>query len=516
MNIPFVDLQGQYRRYKSEIDTRIQGVLQTSSYIHGEDVGRFERNFAKYIGVEHCVGVANGTDALEIAVQSLQLPEDAEVIVQGNTYIASCLGVVNNGHRLVVADCDPDTHMISYTDLMAKITPATRAIILVHLFGTLSPDIEAIQRVCEERGITLIEDCAQSHGATWKGRKAGTFGTLSCYSFYPGKNLGAYGDGGAICTNDDRLAARIRLLANLGCRVKYHHEVVGRNSRLDTLQAAVLDVKLAHLDADNARRQRVAEQYHRRLAVLDVVGHIRLPVVDAHCGAVYHLFVIRCRKPGDRDALKRHLEARGVACGIHYPISITEVEAFQHLSLPPATACIRNAAEILSLPMHTELTKSEVAYVCDSVIAYFGPQPPLTFESFQTPGKPGILRALNAMSFDTRRIFWVEARGKEDVGKSRGNHANLNFDEFMFVTRGSVTVELTTVNVMSETMRSTTVKTEVLEAGQGCLLRRNTWIVYRMNEPDTQVVVLSNKELATSESMFDYVAFKEGSLVAAT
>ena len=449
-----------------------------------------------------CVGVANGTDALEIAVDSLQLPANSEIIVQGNTCIATCLSVVNNGHRLVVADCNPETHMISYTDLLEKITPNTRVIILVHLFGIVSPDIEAIQRLCEERNIVLVEDCAQSAGATWKGRKAGSFGKLACFSFYPSKNLGAYGDGGAVCTNDDDLATHIRKLANLGSRIKYHHEIVGRNSRFDTLHAAVLDVKLAYLDADNACRHAAANAYRRYLAPLEQAGYISLPVVASDCGAAYHLFVIRCK---DREALKTHLESLGIGCGIHYPISITEVQAFQHLSLPPAKACIQNAGEILSLPMHTELTDTEIKYVCDAIVKFFGVHTFAQFERFQTPGKPGILYALNDLSFNTRRIFWVEAHGDEDVGKSRGNHANRNFNAFMFVTRGSLTLDLSTINVETDTVNADSTTTDILVTGQGRFIPKNTWVVYRMNEPDTQVLVLSDKEHATSTHLSNYV-----------
>jgi dTDP-4-amino-4,6-dideoxygalactose transaminase len=226
----------------------------------GEEVSIFENNFANYIGTKHCIGVANGTDALEIAVQSLELPDNSEIIVQGNTYIASCLAVVNNKHKLVIADCDINTHMIDINDIKRKITPNTKALILVHLFG-LVPNMDEIVELCNKHNVTLIEDCAQAHGAMWKNQRVGTFGKVSCFSFYPGKNLGAYGDGGGICTNDTQLNERIRRLANLGCKVKYYHDLIGRNSRLDTIQATILNTKLKYLDDNNTKRRENANKY---------------------------------------------------------------------------------------------------------------------------------------------------------------------------------------------------------------------------------------------------------------
>lgn len=365
MHVKFVDLQKQYVRYKSQIDARISRVLSTSNFIHGPDVAEFETNFAKYIGTKHCIGVANGTDALEIAVKSCINHDNSsppEIIVQGNTYIASCLAATNNSCKLVVADCDAATHMISYADLISKCTANTKIIILVHLFGIISPDIEAIQELCKERGIILIEDCAQAHGAKWKNAHAGTFGDISCFSFYPGKNLGAFGDAGGICTNNDTLAMNIRKIANLGCIKKYYHELIGRNSRLDTIQAAILDEKLKFLDEDNEKRRKFAEIYKQKLQ-----GLVELPDIDANCTPVFHLFVI---KTSHRDILKKYLESHGIECGIHYPISITEVEAFRHLNLSPATNCIRNSKEILSLPIHSELTINEVDYVCTCISTF--------------------------------------------------------------------------------------------------------------------------------------------------
>lgn len=485
MNIKFLNLPRSYAAIKEEVDARISTVLTNANYIHGKEVTEFEQNFASYIGMRHCIGVGNGTDALELAVQSLELPEDSEIIVQGNTYIASCLGVVNNRHKLVVCDCDPTTHMIDVEDLKAKITPQTRALILVHLFGSM-PNMDVILDICQTNGIVLIEDCAQAHGATWKGVRAGSFGALSCFSFYPGKNLGAYGDGGAICVNDDALERRIRKLANLGCIVKYNHECVGRNSRLDTVQAVVLDTKLKYLDMNNQRRRDIAAAYSARLS-----RHVQVPVVHPECVPVYHLYVVKVPF-GLRDALRAFLLEHGVESGIHYPISITETLAFEPLQLQQPQNCIDNAKSILSLPIYPEMEPEEVEYVITKVNEFF--QTHVSFITHTVPSKPGLLHCVNDIQFDMRRIFYVDTFTDADSTKKRGFHANLNFNECILVQNGSIQIELT--NCMNQTAAHTIQKGEVFFVPIGY------WIEYSTQDPATVMVVLADKSMADTRCVY--------------
>jgi dTDP-4-amino-4,6-dideoxygalactose transaminase len=490
MNIKFLNLPRSYAAIQEEVNARIATVLSNANYIHGKEVTEFEQNFASYIGMRHCIGVANGTDALELAVQSLQLPKDSEIIVQGNTYIASCLGVVNNGHKLVICDCDPNTHMIDTEELKRKITPQTRVLILVHLFGSM-PNMDTILEICQTNGIVLIEDCAQAHGATWKGVRAGSFGALSCFSFYPGKNLGAYGDGGAICVNDDVLEQRIRKLANLGCIVKYNHECIGRNSRLDTVQAAVLDTKLKYLDANNEKRRAVAAAYSAHLS-----RHVQVPVVHPDCVPVYHLYVIKVPF-GQRDKLKGFLLENGVETGIHYPISITETKAFESLELGHPYYCIKNAKSIISLPIYPEMTEEEVDYVISKVNEYF--QTHMSFTTHTVPSKPGLLHCINDIQFDTRRIFYVDSFNEHDCSKKRGFHANVNFNECIVIQNGSVEVELT--NCMDQATTHTVQKGEVFYVPIGY------WIEYSTQDPTTVMLVLADKSIEETACIYNKDVF---------
>jgi dTDP-4-amino-4,6-dideoxygalactose transaminase len=366
MNIPFVDLKKNYESIKSEITEEFYSLFDKCDFINGKKVTEFESNFAKYIDTKHFIGCANGTDALELAVQCLNLLPDDEVIVQGNTYIATCLGVLNNNIKLVLCDVVKETYMIDITLLQQKITAKTKAVIVVHLFG-LMPDMDAIVDICNTHSLYLIEDCAQAHGALWNNKKAGSFGDLSCFSFYPGKNLGAYGDGGGIGTNNDIFNAKLRKLANLGCKVKYHHELIGRNSRLDTLQASFLNVKLKYLDDWNNMRRANAGTY---LQLLQGVGDICVPIVETDCVPVYHLYVIRTKH---RNALQQFLNVKQIQCLIHYPISVVETEAIQCLGYDKnnVPVSIDNSNDILSLPMYPELTTSEITFICENIKEFF-------------------------------------------------------------------------------------------------------------------------------------------------
>lgn len=489
MNVKFLDLKKNYDSISEEVNENIQQVLNKCNYIHGTEVTEFENNFANYIGTKHCIGVANGTDALEIAVQSLDLSPDDEIIVQGNTYIASCLGVVNNNHKLVVCDCDKDTHMIDINDLKNKITSKTRAIIVVHLFGIV-PDMDEIIKICNDNNITLIEDCAQSHGAKWNNKTTGSIGKLSCFSFYPGKNLGAYGDGGAICTSDDILNEKIRKLANLGCKVKYYHELIGKNSRLDTIQATILNTKLKYLEENNEKRRKNAELYRKYLSSLD---KIELPIVNEKCIPVYHLYVIKTKY---RNELKDYLLENGIECGIHYPISITEVEAFKNLNLEKTNNAIYNSKEILSLPMYPELSEEQIIYVSSKIKDFFDSKQIIRFNSVETSGKPGSLHYINSINFDTKRIFYIDSFQTNGI---RGNHSNNNFNELFMVLLGSVEISLTSKYGNKDIIQ--------LEKGQTYLIPKNNWIEYIINNTNTIICVLADKSLEQSVSEFNYDTF---------
>lgn len=492
MKVKFLDLNTNYLSIKNEVDTNIQSVLSKCNYILGEEVTVFENNFAKYIGTKHAIGVANGTDALEIAVKSLELEENAEIIVQGNTYIASCLAVVNNNHKLIIADCDINTHMIDIDDLKAKITPQTKALILVHLFG-LVPNMDKILEICNEHNITLIEDCAQAHGALWKNQKVGTFGKISCFSFYPGKNLGAYGDGGGICTNDDILNERIRRLANLGCKIKYHHDLIGRNSRLDTIQAAVLNTKLKYLDENNAKRRIVAEKYHK---LLSDISTISLPIFESESTPVFHLFVI---KTNFRDELKTFLLENGIECGIHYPISITETDAFSELNLDKAKNCIENSKLILSLPMYPELNDEQLEYISEKIHLFYKRKEVANFQSIITDNKEGVLHCINDYDFHTKRIFYINDFDLSKGPVKRGFHSNTNFNEFFIVLKGEVQLKL--INKFNNTI------IKQLKSNDAFYIPKNNWIEFEVLDKSTSIFVLCDKEFETSQCITDYNIF---------
>ncbi len=362
MNVPFVDLQAQYRALKPEMDPAIAKIIENTAFIGGKAVAEFEAAFAAYIGAPYCVSVANGTEAIEIGLYALGVGQGDEVIVPANSFFASSEAVTSAGARVVFADNHPDYYTLDVEDFRRKITPRTKAVVVVHLYGQPA-DMDPILEVAREHNLIVFEDIAQAHGALYKGRKVGTFGHGASFSFYPGKNLGAYGDGGAIVFQDEQVADRARVFANHGSRVKYQHLVEGRNSRLDGIQAAVLSVKLPHLDSWNEARRRHAALYDELLA--DVEGVIT-PKVAEYAEPVYHLYVIRV---ADRDALQSRLNARGIATGIHYPISLPMLEAYQYLGHKMEDFPVANGqmGELLSLPMYAELTEEMVRYVADAV-----------------------------------------------------------------------------------------------------------------------------------------------------
>lgn len=361
--VKFLDLQAQYHSIKDEIDDAIQSVIHDSAFIGGKYVSTFEEEFADYVNANHCIGVANGTDGLEIAIESLHLPPGSEIIVPANSFIASAEAVIRTGHKVVFADVDHESYILDVEDVSKKITPNTKAIMAVHLYGHPC-DMDPLLELANQHNLKIIEDCAQAHGAEYKGRRVGSIGDIASFSFYPGKNLGAYGDGGAITTNDEELAKRCRMIANHGRLSKYDHEFAGRNSRLDGLQAAILSVKLKHLDEWTARRIAVADTY---LELLKDCKNIVLPVRKDWAKQVYHLFVIRVE---NRDELKQYLAEHDVQTGIHYPIALPKLKAFEQLGQAEDNMFSNQKdTHLLSLPIGEHLKDEELSFVCHKLSA---------------------------------------------------------------------------------------------------------------------------------------------------
>lgn len=382
--IKFLDLNANYSSLvtgiKEEIDQSITKNITNSQFIQGEDTKLFEKEFASFIGVKYCIGVGNGTDALEIAIKSLNLEPGSEIILQPNTFIATALGISNNNLIPVFVDINPDTLMIDHTQIESKITNKTRALCIVHLYGT-SPNMNEILRIKKQYNLLLIEDCAQSHGSLYNGQYSGTFGDIACFSFYPGKNLGCYGDGGAITTNSGELFQCIKLIHNLGSEVKYHHIIKGRNSRLDTIQAGILRIKLKYLDKNNELRRQNAKLYNK---LLENVKGIKTLSILENVMPVWHLYIIRVlgkdnttndtvnnNEISKREALQLYLKENGIETGIHYPIPIHKQKAYLEYNKDSyhITDIISN--EILSLPMYPELSHDKIEYICKKINEFF-------------------------------------------------------------------------------------------------------------------------------------------------
>lgn len=361
MRVPFVDLRAQYQAIQREIRRALDEVLASNAFILGAPVVAFEEAFARYCGVRHCIGVANGTDALRLTLEALGVGPGDEVITAANTFLATAEAIVHARARPVLVDTDPRTYTINVDQIETSITPRTKAVIPVHLYGQPA-DMDPILKIAEKYGLYVIEDAAQAHGATYKGRKVGSIGHAACFSFYPAKNLGAYGDAGAIVTNDDRIALSVRKLRNHGGIEKYQHDLIGYNSRLDTLQAAVLLVKLQYLDEWNRRRREHARLYDE---LCSTIPGIITPHVPEEARHVYHLYVLRL-EAGSRDELRAYLKAQGIETGVHYPQPIHWTPAFREYpgrKFPIAEECARN---ILSLPMYPELSRAQIeCIICE-------------------------------------------------------------------------------------------------------------------------------------------------------
>jgi dTDP-4-amino-4,6-dideoxygalactose transaminase len=356
-SVPFLDLLAAYRELKDEIDAAVARVLDSGWYILGPEVDAFETEWASYCEAAHAVGVANGLDALILALRALDIGTGDEVIVPSNTYIATWLAVTAVGARPVPVEPNPTTHTLDPGLIASAITERTRAILPVHLYGQ-SADLEPILALARARGIAVVEDAAQAHGARYRGRRIGAHGDAVCWSFYPGKNLGAMGDGGAVTTDRADLADRIRVLRNYGSRTKYVNEVEGVNSRLDPVQAAILRVKLRHLDAWTERRREIAGVYSEGLADSGLV----LPIVPEWAEPVWHLYVVRS---DERDSMRQRLDKMGIGTLIHYPIPPHLQAAYAHLGIAPGCLPVAEqlANEVLSLPMGPHLAIGDAAEV---------------------------------------------------------------------------------------------------------------------------------------------------------
>jgi len=379
MNIPLVDLKRQYDSIKEEIDSAMSEVISKSAFVGGPFVESFERSFASFCGVKHCIGVGNGTDALFIALKYLGIGEGDEVIVPANSFIATAEAVTMTGAKVVFVDINPKTYNIDVNKLedcvksryaLCSMRSANRlkAIIPVHLYGQPA-DMDPILSIGKKYDLKVIEDAAQAHGAIYKGRRIGSTGDVACFSFYPGKNLGAYGDGGAIVTDNHELAVKMRMYANHGRIDKYDHELEGVNSRLDGLQGAILGVKLKHLPEWSEKRRRNAYLYNQLLKETDLTP----PVEISDVKAVYHLYVVRTRKEW-RYKLQDYLRSKGIATGIHYPIALPNLKAYARLKqtendFPEATQA---SEEILSLPMFAELKEEEIGYIAQEIRNFQG------------------------------------------------------------------------------------------------------------------------------------------------
>ena len=365
MNVPFVDLKLQYETIKTEIDNGIQSVIENNAYVGGKFVKEFEANFAKSCGAKHCIGVGNGTDAIFIALKCLGIGYGDEVITAANSFIATSEAISRTGAQVKFCDIDRETYTINPDIIEAKVTEKTKAILVVHLYGQPA-DMDKIKQIAKKHNLFIVEDAAQAHIAEYKGHSVGVLGDVACFSFYPGKNLGAYGDGGAIVTDDDLLAEKMRMFANHGRMKKYNHEFEGTNSRLDGLQACILNVKLKHLPIWTEKRRKVALLYGQLLGQDE---NVTIPTEKEYAKHVYHLYVVRVK---ERGKLQEFLKSKGISTGIHYPIGLPFLQAYKHLGHKPddfpVTAQYQDM--ILSLPVFAELDHDKVACVCSNIIEF--------------------------------------------------------------------------------------------------------------------------------------------------
>ncbi|HZQ06969.1 MAG TPA: DegT/DnrJ/EryC1/StrS family aminotransferase [Anaerolineae bacterium] len=365
--IPLVDLHAQYESIKPEIDAAIQRTIDSAAFILGPEAKQFETNFAEFCNAKHAIGLDSGTAALHLSLLTLGIGAGDQVITTPHTFVATSEPITLTGARPVFVDIDPRTYNLDPNQVEAAITPRTKAIIPVHLYGQPA-EMDAILEIAKRHNIPVIEDAAQAHGAEYRGRRIGSLATMACFSFYPGKNLGAYGDAGALVTNDDTLAQKIRMLRDHGRTTKYEHEITGYGYRLDGIQGAILNAKLHHLPAWNAQRRANADYYTELLSNVD--DSLVMPYEPSHVRAVYHLYVIRTRQ---RDALLNHLKAHDIEAGIHYPVPLHLQPVYKNLGYHqgdfPETE--KASQEILSLPMYPELTHAQMERIVETMREFY-------------------------------------------------------------------------------------------------------------------------------------------------
>lgn len=367
MNVPFIDLYAQYRTIAPEIDAAMAATIEDSAFIKSPSVTVFEEEFGSYLGAEHVIACGNGTDAIEILLNAMGVGEGDEVLVPAVSWISTSEAVATNGAKPVFVDIDADSYTMDATLIEEKITDATKAIIPVHLYGHPA-DMPEIMRLAKKHGLKVIEDCAQAHGAEIDGQKIGTWGDAATFSFFPTKNLGAFGDAGAMITHDKDLAETARAIANHGQTERHHHTIDGRNSRMDGLQAAILSVKLKHLNVWTEARIEKAEQYQ---SLLSDLTEIKLPKVQEGHKHVYHLYVVQCQK---RDALRHHLSEHGIASMVHYPTALPfqacyENQRHSFADFPVAKFC---QDHLVSIPIYPELEDEAIAYIADTLKKFKG------------------------------------------------------------------------------------------------------------------------------------------------
>ncbi|MBX9570410.1 MAG: DegT/DnrJ/EryC1/StrS family aminotransferase [Candidatus Obscuribacterales bacterium] len=365
--VPFLDLPAQFRSLKKEIDQALDPIFQSAGFISGPSVADFEKMFASYIGAEHCVALHSGTAALHLALMACGIGPGDEVITAANSFVATAEGIAFAGAKTVLVDAEPHFFNIDTTKIEAAITERTKAIIPVHLYGQPA-NMAEIHRIAKKHGLKVIEDACQAHGALYDGVKVGTLSDISCFSFYPGKNLGAAGEGGAVVSNNQELADKVRLLRDHGSKKKYEHEIVGHNFRLDTIQAAILKIKLPYLDGWNDARRKNAKFYKSELSKLE---DVLLPEEADNCKHVFHLFVIRVK---DRENLQKFLSVNQIQSGIHYPVPIHLQKAFSDLGYKEGDFPVSESLgkTVLSLPMFAEMTDVQLRHVVDCLIEYYG------------------------------------------------------------------------------------------------------------------------------------------------
>lgn len=363
MKVPFSILERQYKMYQKEYEAKALEILRKGWYILGEETEKFEEEYAKYTGTKYALGIDNGLNALVLAFRALNIGQSDEVIVQGNTFIATVMGITINGATPIFVEPD-EYYNIDIEKIEEKITERTKAICVVHLYGQASR-MDKVLELCKKYNLKLVEDCAQAHGAEFNGQKIGSFGDIGCFSFYPGKNLGCFGDGGAITTNDEEIYKKIKMLRSYGSEKKYHHIEVGYNARLDELQAGLLRIKLSHLSELTNERKEIAEKYLKEIKN----PLVHLPKVRENCSHVWHLFVVRVE---NRDKFQKYLEENEIGTVIHYPIPPHLSKAYEYLGYKVGDYPITEeyAKTVISLPLYNGMTKEEIGYVIEKINEY--------------------------------------------------------------------------------------------------------------------------------------------------